>query len=337
MLGRPKQPQQWSRSSERTLRILQTVLTYPGRTTKQLRRMLTEAGDRMSDQTLRNHLGGLAANDWILQDGFGQFNPGPASAGVSVGIVRDFQTILECLRRAPAGLTPPELADRLDIDRYQARAAIGIGIQFNCITETGPGSGRYRIDADGLMLPPCTASTEALNAIIKEYSAASGHDGALARLSLTRGLVLSHFHPAPGGDSLLSAISADAAHATSGGQAVLARLDPFQRHRYLTRHGMPRFTSHTPTTPGELEQLLVDTPGHLYVAEGQFDDDGACLAILVHNGPRTDDPIALTTSVRRDQLGCDRSALEIPLRKAATALVAVLDGPLPDDEVERDL
>jgi DNA-binding IclR family transcriptional regulator len=325
----PKRNQQRSQVSDRTLRILQTILENPGRTTKQVLRLLADAGDRMSDQTLRNHLGVLSANGWTLQDGLGQYNPGPAVAGGASGLIRRFQTILECLRRAPAGLTPPELADELGIDLYRARSAIGIGIEFNCIVETAPGSGRYRIDADGLMLPAGTASDEDLSGIIKEYVTASGHDGALVRLSLDHGLVVSHFHPAPAGDSLLHSISADAAHATSGGHTVLARLDPYQRRRYLERHGMRSFTPRTPTTINELEDLLVSTPGHLYVAEGQFNEAGACLAILVHNGPRTDDPIALTTSVYRRDLRRDLPSLEVPLRKAATALLAVLDGPLP--------
>ncbi|MEU5874215.1 IclR family transcriptional regulator C-terminal domain-containing protein [Glycomyces sp. NPDC047369] len=316
-------------TSERTLRILQTVLEHPGRTTKQLRRILTEAGATMSDQTLRSHLKSLAAGGWILRDPFGSHNPGPTVAGGSAELIRGFQSVLEHLRNAPDGLTPAELAEHVGIDLHQAWSAIGIGTEFHCIAETGPGTGRYRIDADGLMLPPCTASDDVLDSIIEEYVEASGHDAALVRISREHGLILSHFRPAPEGDSLLPAVTADAAHATSGGQAVLAHLDPFQRRRYLAQHGLHPFTPKTPTTIDDLEQRLVDKPGHLYIAEAQFNEVGACMAILVHNGPRTDHPVALTTSVYRDQLHRERHSLEVPLRRAATALLAVIDGPLP--------
>jgi hypothetical protein len=92
---------------------------------------------------------------------------------------------------------------------------------------------------------------------------------------------------------------------------------------------MPAFTAATPTTLEALEPLLARVPGHLFTAEGQYCETGACLAILVHNGPRTDDRIALTTSVHRQDLGRDREILEHDLRRAATELLAVIDGPLP--------
>ncbi|MEU6246090.1 IclR family transcriptional regulator C-terminal domain-containing protein [Glycomyces sp. NPDC047010] len=314
-------------TSERTLHILQTVLEKPGRTTKQLRRVLADAGATMSDQTLRKHLKALIDGDWVLLDRFGQHNPGPAVAG-GAGLIQGFQAVLECLRQFPDGLTPSELAHQVGIDLHQARAAIGIGLAFNCIAEADTETGRYRLDADGLMLPPCTASDAVLNSIIEDYVTESGHDAALVRISREHGLVLSHFRPAPGGDSLLPAVTPDAAHATSGGQAVLSRLDTFQRHRYLTKHGLRAFTPQTPTSIDALEQILVEAPGHLYVAEGQFNELGACMAILVHNGPRTDHPVALTTSVYRAQLHRDRQILEVPLRRAATALLTVIDGPL---------
>jgi DNA-binding IclR family transcriptional regulator len=316
-------------TSERTLRILAVVLKHPGRTVKQLRRIMADQGDLIADQTLRTHLKTLIATEWVRPDGLGRFAPGPAVAGGTAAIGR-FQIVLALLRESTDGLSAEQLVKQTGMDLHAARAALTIGVQFNCIVHDG--DGRYWLDADGLLLPPSTASDEDINTILKRFVEVSGHDAALARLTQQDGLIVSHLHRPPEGESLLTGVNSRAAHATAGGQAALSWLDHRQQRRYLAVHGMDAFTAATPTSVEALQPLLVSEPGHLYTAEGQYCETGACLAILVHNGPRTDDPIALTTSVHLRDLGRDRKILENDLRRAATELLAIIDGPLHPPE-----
>ncbi|MEU6858530.1 IclR family transcriptional regulator C-terminal domain-containing protein [Glycomyces sp. NPDC046736] len=306
---------------------MQTVLANPGRTTKQLRRLLTEGGDVMSDQTLRTHLDVLTEGGWLIRDVFRQYNPGPTVAG-GEPLVRGFQTVLDHLRKAPHGLTPTELADELNINLYSAKSAIGIGIEFNVITETAAGSGRFRLDSDGMLLPVCTASDSEIDAVLAAFVASSGRDAGLFTLSQEEGLVISHVHQDPDGSSRLADTSPKAAHATAGGQAALAWLDEVQRTRYLRTHGMEQYTPKTITSMTELESVLVREPAHIYASAGQYRECCTCLAILVHNGARTDERIALTTSTHIDTPVPDMRILEAHLYRAATALSNLIDGPL---------
>lgn len=312
-------------ASERTLAILRAVLNHPGNTIKQLRECITV--DQPSDQSLRDHLKLLMAWCLVRRTFLGQLVVGPTLvAGTKV--IGDFQTLLAYLRRSPIGcMETQELAQATGLTPRAVSAAMTIGIEFDCITPMG--DDRYRLNADGLLLPPCTARDDDLHAVLKQFTSASGHDAALARLSQADGLALSHLQPAPDGTSLLADISADAAHATSAGQVALAWIDGDQRARYLQTHSMRAFTDLTPTTVGELMPNLYREPGRIHSAEGQYCTQGACLAVLVRNGPRTDDRIVLTTSVHLDRLDHDREQLRSELRDAAIALSNLIDGPLP--------
>ncbi|MDA1359761.1 hypothetical protein O1R50_09015 [Glycomyces luteolus] len=312
-------------ASERTLAILRAVLDHPGNTVKQLRPHI--AGDRPSDQSLRDHLELLVAGGWVRRTFLNQIVVGPTLVAGAKAI-SDFQMLLARLRQASVdGMTTQELAAETGLTPRAVSAAMTIGIEFDCITPVG--DDRFRLNADGLLLPPCTVSEEDLVTVLKDFSSVSGHDAALVRLSQADGLILSHLQPAPDGTSLLVDIGADAAHATASGQAALSWVDDAQRHRYLQTHGMRAFTKRTPTTIEALAPQLIREPGRIYTAEGQYCAEGACLAVLVRNGPRTDDRIVLTTSVRLDQLERARDRLKSDLRDAAVALSNLIDGPLP--------
>jgi DNA-binding IclR family transcriptional regulator len=312
-------------ASERTLAILRAVLDHPGNTVKQLRPHI--AGTQPSDQSLRDHLGLLLDGGWVRRTFLGQIVVGPTLVA-GARAISDFQMLLARLRQASAGgMEIQELVEETGLTPRAVSAAMTIGIEFDCITPVG--DDRFRLNADGLLLPPCTVSDEDLHAVLKHFTTASGHDAALVRLSQVDGLILSHLQPAPDGTSLLADIGADAAHATAGGQAVLSWVDDSQRDRFLETHGMRAFTDRTPTTIEALGPMLVREPGRIYTAEGQYCKEGACLAVLVRNGPRTDDRIVLSTSVRLDRLEHDRERLRSHLRDAAVALGNLIDGPLP--------
>lgn len=316
-------------ASERTLAILRAVLDHPGNTVKQLRAHI--AGDRPSDQSLRDHLELLVAGGWVRRTFLNQIVVGPTLVA-GARAISDFQMILARLRQASAGgMEIRELAPETGLTPRAVSAAMTIGIEFDCITPVG--DDRFRLNADGLLLPPCTVSDEDLKSVLKHFTTASGHDAALVRLSQTDGLILSHLQPAPDGTSLLADIGVDAAHATASGQAALSWVDDAQRHRFLQTHGMRAFTDRTPTSIEALAPQLIREPGRIYTAEGQYCVEGACLAVLVRNGPRTDDRIALTTSVRLDRLEHDRNRLKSDLRDAAVALSNLIDGPLPPPTV----
>jgi len=322
----PNRKRHQVRASERTLAILRAVLDHPGSTVKQLRDRVT--GDQPSDQSLRDHLELLFEGGWVRRTFQGQIAIGPMLAAGAKAI-GDFQLLLIYLRKSSTnGMEIQELVAETGLTSRAVSAAMTIGVEFDCITPMG--DDRYRLNADGLLLPPCTASDEDLNAVLEYFTVVSGHDVALVRLSQADGLVLSHLHPAPAGTSLLAGITADAAHATAGGQAALSWIDDTQRDRYLQTHGTRAFTNRTLTTRQALAPMLVREPGRIHTAEGQYCEDGACLALIVRNGPRTDDRIALTTSVHLDQLDHDRRQLKNDLREAAVALSNLIDGPLPN-------
>ncbi|MCC3762616.1 IclR family transcriptional regulator C-terminal domain-containing protein [Glycomyces sp. TRM65418] len=314
-------------SSERTFRILDAVIAHPGRTVKQLVRLM---GDAVPEHTLRDHLRVLITSHWVHRSPGGRLVPGPKAGSGGVEAIRLFQQLTRILPPARPGLGIEDIVAVLDAAPHAVQAALDVGIEFGCIAEE---TGTFRLRPDGLLLPPCTASDEDIGAVLKEFTAESGHDAALVHLSQEQGLILSHLHRAPGQESLLEDIGADAAHATASGQAVLTWLDQDQRERYLARHGMPRFTSLTPTSADELEPLLVREPGRLFVAEGQYCTVGSCLALLVHTGPRTNDRIALTTSVWRRNLESESVRLTTHLYRAAARLIPILDGPLIEFEV----
>lgn len=313
-------------SSERTLRILDVVIAHPGHTVKQLVRLVGQHGDAIPEHTIRDHLRMLADSSWVHRAPDGGWVPGSKSRAGGDDHVRLFQTLLGLLRHSRHGLSIADLAQEAGAAPPAVRAALDIGVEFDCVRAE---AGNYRMCPDGLLLPPCTASDEDLGAVLKAFCADTEHDAALVHLSQEQGLVLSHLHRAPNQESLLEDVGADAAHATAGGQAALTWLDVEQRERYLARHGMRAFTDLTPASPAALEPLLVKNRGWLYVAEGQYCTVGACLALLVRTGPRTDDRIAVTTSVWRRDLQEDRKFLEAHLYRAAAQLIPILDGPLP--------
>lgn len=319
----PNRKRHQVQASERTLAILRAVLDHPGSTVKQLRDRIT---GQPSDQSLRDHLGLLFDGGWIRRTFRGEIAIGPTLAA-SDQAIRDFQMLLVHLRKASVhGMDLQEIAEATGLTPRAVSAAVTIGVEFDCMTPAG--NERYRLHADGLLLPPCTASEESLNAVLEHFTAASGHDAALVHLSQDHGMVLSHVHPAPNRASLLATIPADAAHATASGQAALTWLDGTQRARYLATHGMKPFTDRTPTTVEALESRLVREPGRIHTAEGQFTDGGASLAIMVRNGARTDDRIVLTTTSRLERLEHDRTRLTTCLRETANALSTLIDGPL---------
>jgi DNA-binding IclR family transcriptional regulator len=312
-------------SSERTLRILDVVLAHPGRTVKQLTRLLQASGEAIPEHTVRDHLRVLGERGWVHRHLGGHLVPGPKAHTGGINAVRLFQSLLRVLHQTKDPLDLIELATAIDAAPQAVRTALDIGMEFGAVVET---DGTYRLNGDGLLVPRCSASDEDIATILKAFVAETGRDAALVYLSQTDGLVLSHLHQAPQRESLLDGLSADAAHATAGGQALLAWLDADQRDRYLARHQMRVFTTLTPRTLDELRPRLIREPGRLYVAEGQYCTTGACLGLLVHNGPTTDGRIALTTSVLRRDLEADQMFLTDHLYRAAARLIPILDGPL---------
>jgi DNA-binding IclR family transcriptional regulator len=80
------------------------------------------------------------------------------------------------------------------------------------------------------------------------------------------------------------------AHATALGKALLAAMPPRERHGFIARHELRRFTTNTCTDPDRLEQELREVPAGAPVVEhGEFRDGVACAATVVpRRGP--DDP-----------------------------------------------
>ncbi|MEU6485097.1 IclR family transcriptional regulator [Streptomyces sp. NPDC046887] len=72
------------------------------------------------------------------------------------------------------------------------------------------------------------------------------------------------------------------AHATAHGKVLLAQLGSGARRRYLTEHGMARFTDRTITEAGRFESELAGVRGRGFAESvGEADPAYTCLAVVV--------------------------------------------------------
>ncbi len=335
---RPNRTRHRVQSSERTFKVLDLVIAHPGKTVRQLTRLLGE----LAEATVREHLKVLTTSGRVRHKHGLYYPPTVVGAGRSGPTGKDLlglHAILEHLAAHPEGLTGPELAAMPDLNPELVNGAICAGLEADWFFRDA--DERYHLNPDR---PPSsfgTASHEDISTLLKNFTQASGRDVALATLWDGK-LVLTHMHLAPKRPSLLVDIPPDAAHGTAGGHALLHQRTEAQRRRFLTHAGMPAYTSLTPTTYEALAPLLPPDPAGIYDAPGRFCAAGACLAILVRHTPERGGSIAITTSVYRADLGEDqekqRKMRELRANLIATAgLLAPRIGPLPLDVLRKGL
>lgn len=117
----------------------------------------------------------------------------------------------------------------------------------------------------------------------------------------------------------------DAAHATALGKALLSRLPPADRRRYLAEQGLPRFTEWTLTELAGLEHELADQ-GPVFVEEGQFRTAVSCAAALIDAGGHADAAGAHEGRWWAIAVVADAEAFAARRVHLASTLVGVADG-----------
>ncbi|MCH0542359.1 helix-turn-helix domain-containing protein [Streptomyces sp. MUM 203J] len=108
------------------------------------------------------------------------------------------------------------------------------------------------------------------------------------------------------------------AHATAHGKALLAGLDRTARRRYLTDHGMARFTHRTITSADrfEAEMRRVRAGDGVAVSVGEADPAYTCLAVRLRDGGGHGPLHALSLSVPTARFRHGHGALRQALREA---------------------
>ncbi|MEU3909742.1 MULTISPECIES: IclR family transcriptional regulator C-terminal domain-containing protein [unclassified Streptomyces] len=110
------------------------------------------------------------------------------------------------------------------------------------------------------------------------------------------------------------------AHATAHGKALLARLTPRARRRYLDEHGMARLTPATITSAEALEaELLRVRAAGIAVSVGEADPAWTCLGVaLPPAGEERDTVHALSVSVPTQEFRRRPEAIRAALAEAAS-------------------
>lgn len=299
----------------RALTVYDLIRANPGKTVKQLSRLL----GTLPEKTLRDYLNNLLDTGWIVIGDEGRHYANPERQLTEVDL-QNLVKLTTVLSAAPAALSKVELAHHAGLTGVRLDGAIIAGIQAGMIERSDTGG--YRLTA-----LPRRKADERIDTVLEGYAKTTGHDAALATLYDGR-LVLTHLHTVPGHPSLLAPVGTDAAHATSAGHALLDGLAPDQFRDFLEKAGMPRFTARTPTTPTQLELLLNRDSAGIYTAEGQYCPDGACLAVGLRRGAPDGRCVAFTTSVYLPELQQKREQLKADLFRVAAQLAPIV-GPLP--------
>jgi len=306
-------------SVSRALQLHDLIAAEPGHTPQEL-----AARIGLGDKTLWEYLARLTEDDWILLEDHRYYvNPERRLTGEDLRVLGD---VIAALNAHEGTMSEAELTASTGLTPTRIRAALLAGVHAGLLHHL---EGRYATAGARRTLPP------RVEEVLSAFTTATGHDAALATLYQGR-LVLTHLRKPEGRISLLEGVTTDAAHATSAGHSLLHWLTRHQRQRYFQDSGMPRFTQRTPTTLNQLELLLPPSKTGIYTAEGQFDPQGACLALGLRSGAPDGRCVALTTSVYVRDLTEERKALTDDLISAA-ALLAPMVGPIPLTDITEGL
>jgi IclR family transcriptional regulator, acetate operon repressor len=114
-------------------------------------------------------------------------------------------------------------------------------------------------------------------------------------------------------------------HATAVGKAMLAHRDEVEVRSLLDRTGMPRYTAHTLTTPGEFLEVLARARELGYALdEGEQEVGVRCVAVEVPGAPQ---PMALSMSGPTTRMTDETIRDAVPLlRRAADRIAAEING-----------
>ncbi len=112
-------------------------------------------------------------------------------------------------------------------------------------------------------------------------------------------------------------------HCTAVGKAIMAEMDPGEVRAIVQRTGMPRFTPHTITTPGELASELDAVRERGYAIDEEEQEVGVrCVAVVVPDAPQQ---IGLSMSGPLSRMTDDVVEKAAgPLHAAAAAIAAEL-------------
>lgn len=230
--------------------------------------------------------------------------------------------ILGALTEHEGGRSAQSLANRCGLKLASVYRHLDSLIHAGLVYKDG---NRYLIDPG---MPPLgyAADHEAIDLILKEFVNETNRDVALATLHEGR-MVLTHLHASAKGESLLAGVPSQALHATAAGKALLAALPETERRRLLNNNGMPAYTAKTITDPDDLEARLQSDEHGIWTAAGEYCEIGACMAVLADSGRLFSECVAVTTSVRVDEIDAAREMLTAALHRVVVLLVPVL-GPL---------
>lgn len=233
-------------------------------------------------------------------------------------------SLLRVLFANEGGLTAQALAKRAGQALPSVYRHLDTLIHMGVVYKTSE-EGRFRINPAARLLDD-SADHEAIDVLLKAFVKETGHEIALATLHDGQ-LALTHLHTRDEGVSLLAGVPPYALHATAVGKALLSALPSAERRRLLAEAGMPAFTPKTITSPDAFEAQLRSDKDGIWSANGEFCDDGACLAVLADTGRFWSDCIAVTTSVRICELERERDQIVAALHRVVVLLKPAL-GPL---------
>lgn len=244
--------------------------------------------------------------------------------------------LIEHLSRSPQGLTAKQLARRTGIPVKTVYHHLRTIIDRRWAWRGEDGRHYFLPDVLG-PVADVTARLDQVQPVLERLTANTGCGVFLTSLRDERLTVVaySEIAGAPRLDDFAEGLP-EAAHATAGGQALLAAMPSSHRHRYLKATGLRPFTGQTVRSEDELDdELRIAAETGVYTEYGQCRSDVTCSAVIVRAGPRTSDNLALAIAMHIDLPKDTRRGVDRLLLLAVADLVPILGPALTPEEMSR--